>query len=123
MSHFAQIDENNIVVRVIVIEQDVIDSGLFGDKTTWIQASYNTRGGVHYGSFSQPDGGIPLRKNYPGPGYLYDPTLDAFIPPKPVESWILNNDTCLWEPPKPYPDPTYKTYYIWDESIQDWRKI
>ncbi|MFZ9610890.1 MAG: hypothetical protein ACO294_09345 [Methylococcales bacterium] len=125
MSHFAQIDENNIVIRVIVVEQDVIDSGLFGDKTKWIQASYNTRGGVHYSSTPdfQPDDGIPLRKNYPGPGYLYDPILDAFIPPKPVESWILNNDTCLWEPPKPYPDPTYEITYIWDESIQDWRKI
>lgn len=93
MSHFAQIDENNIVTRVLVIEQDVIDTGLFGDPATWIQTSYNTYGGEH------ALGGTPLRKNYAGIGFTYDVVRDAFIPPKENENWILNETTCLWEKP------------------------
>lgn len=93
MSHFAQIDENNIVTRVLVIEQDVIDTGLFGDPATWIQTSYNTYGGEH------ALGGTPLRKNYAGIGFTYDPVRDAFIPPNENEGWILNETTCLWEKP------------------------
>lgn len=93
MSHFAQIDSNNQVTQVLVIEQDVIDTGSFGPKESWIQTSYNTRGGIH------TLGGIPLRKNYAGIGYTYDAVRDAFIPPKPTsetESYILDEDTCLW---------------------------
>lgn len=93
MSHFAQIDENNIVTRVLVIEQDVIDTGLFGDPATWIQTSYNTYGGEH------ALGGTPLRKNYAGIGFTYDPVRDAFIPPNENEGWILNETTCLWGKP------------------------
>ena len=95
MSHFAQIDGNNIVTQVLVIEQDVIDTGLFGDPASWIQTSYNTNGGVH------TLGGTPLRKNYAGIGYTYNASRDAFIPPKPFASWTLNEDTCLWEAPTP----------------------
>ena len=73
MAHFAQIDENNIVTQVLVIEQEVVDTGLFGNPNTWIQTSYNTIGGVH------KLGGTPLRKNYAGIGYTYDSTRDAFI--------------------------------------------
>lgn len=87
MSHFAKV-ENGIVTQVIVAEQDVIDSGLFG--TDWVQTSYNTHGGQH------PEG-RPLRKNYAGIGYTYDSTRDAFIPPKPDGDWTLNETTCQWE--------------------------
>jgi hypothetical protein len=112
MSHFAQIDENNIVTQVIVIEQDVVDTGLFGDPASWIQTSYNTYGGVHI------QGGTPLRKNYAGIGYTYDSTRDAFIPPKPFNSWVLNEDTCLYEAPTPMPDDG--KIYTWDEATTSW---
>jgi hypothetical protein len=108
MSHFAKI-ENGIVTQVIVAEQDVIDSGLFG--TGWVQTSYNTYGGQH------PEG-RPLRKNYAGVGYAYDSTRDAFIPPKPFASWVLNEDTCLWSSPTPRPDDGKK--YTWDETTTSW---
>lgn len=115
MSHFAQIDENNIVTQVIVIEQDVVDTGLFGDPASWIQTSYNTSGGVHL------LGGTPLRKNYAGIGYTYDNTRDAFIPPKPYNSWVLNEDTCLWEAPTPMPNDG--KIYNWDEESISWVEI
>jgi hypothetical protein len=91
MSHFAQIDLNNRVINVIVAEQDFIDSGAVGDPSTWIQTSYNTQTGVHLLD------GAPLRKNYAGLGYTYDPQLDAFIPPKPGEDYVLDQDTCVWQ--------------------------
>ena len=112
MSHFAQIDGNNIVTQVIVIEQDVVDTGLFGDPNSWIQTSYNTSGGIHL------LGGTPLRKNYAGIGYTYDSTRDAFIPPKPFNSWTLNETTCLWEAPTPMPDDG--KIYSWDEETTSW---
>jgi hypothetical protein len=115
MSHFAQIDENNIVTQVIVIEQDVVDSGLFGDPNSWIQTSYNTHGGTHL------LGGTPLRKNYAGIGYTYDSTRDAFIPPKPFNSWTLNETTCLWEAPTPM--PTDGKIYTWDEATTSWVEV
>jgi hypothetical protein len=115
MSHFAQIDENNIVTQVIVIEQDVVDTGLFGDPNSWIQTSYNTSGGIHL------LGGTPLRKNYAGIGYTYDSTRDAFIPPKPYNSWTLNETTCLYEAPTPMPDDG--KMYSWDEDTLSWVEI
>lgn len=118
MSHFAQIDENDIVVQVIVVEQEVINTGLFGDPTKWIQTSYNTHGGVHYGQDGNPDGGNALRKNYAGIGYTYDRVRDAFIPPKPFDSWNLNEETCLWDSPVPYPVDGNK--YVWDEENLAW---
>ena len=108
MSHFAQI-ENGVVARVIVAEQDVIDSGIFGHG--WVQTSYNTHGNQH------PEG-RPLRKNYAGIGYTYDTTRDAFIPPQPYPSWTLNEDTCLWSAPTPM--PTDGKLYSWDEATQSW---
>jgi hypothetical protein len=90
MSHFARVTAQGIVEQVIVAEQDFIDT--LSDKTSWIQTSYNTRGGVH------TLGGTPLRKNYAGIGYTYDRVRDAFIPPKPEGDWVLNEETCLWEP-------------------------
>ena len=114
MAHFAQIDENNIVTQVLVIEQDVVDTGLFGDPNTWIQTSYNTIGGVH------KLGGTPLRKNYAGIGYTYDVTRDAFIPPKPFNSWILNEETCDFQPPTPRPADYLTKQYIWNEPTLSW---
>ena len=112
MSHFAEIDKNNMVLRVIVAEQDFIDSGAVGEPANWIQTSYNTHGGVHR------NGGEPLRKNYAGIGYSYDAIRDAFIPPRPFASWSLNEDTCLWQSPVPYPSDG-KTYF-WDEQNRNW---
>lgn len=115
MSHFAQIDENNTVIQVIVVEQDVIDTGLFGTPSSWIQTSYNTHGGQHL------LGGTPLRKNYAGIGYTYDSTRDAFIAPKPFPSWVLNEDTCQWEAPTPM--PTDDKIYNWDEEATSWVEV
>ena len=112
MSHFAKI-ENGTVTQVIVVEQDVLDTGLFGDPSLWVQTSYNTLGGVHV------LGGTPLRKNYAGVGYTYDSGRDAFIPPTPFNSWVLNEDTCLWGAPTPMPtDDTL--LYSWDEETLSW---
>lgn len=114
MSHFAKV-EDNIVTQVIVVEQDVIDTGLFGDPSSWVQTSYNTHGGVH------ANGGTPLRKNYAGIGYTYDPTRDAFIPPKPYASWVLNEETCLWDAPVAMPDDG--KFYRWDEDTLSWVEV
>ena len=118
MSHFAKVIDG-IVQQVIVAEQDFIDSGAVGDASNWVQTSYNTRGGVHYNPNSnEPDGGIALRKNYAGMGYTYDETRDAFIAPKPYPSWELNEDTCRWDSPTPYPDDGKE--YIWNEDTTSW---
>lgn len=120
MAHFAKIDSNNIVTQVVVVAdaqensgQDFLanDIGLGG---TWIQTSYNTRGGIHI------NGGTPFRKNYAGIGYTYDSVRDAFIPPKPYPSWILNDTTCCWE--SPIPHPMDGDAYTWDENTQSWIK-
>lgn len=119
MAHFAQIDENNIVVNIIKASQEFIDSGKAGDPSKWIQASYSTRAGVHYNLNSgQPTGYEGLRKNYPGVGYTYDTQRDAFIPPKQYDSWVLNENTCIWEAPIPIPDPN--KFYSWDEENIQW---
>ena len=114
MSHFAHIDENNIVDQVIVAEQNYIDS--LPDAANWIQTSYNTRAGQH------PEN-RPLRKNFAAIGYIYDPILDAFIPPKPFVSWVLNEQTCLWECPIPYPENSDNTPYVWNETLQEWTPL
>ena len=111
MSHYAKV-ENGIVTQVIVAEQDVIDSGMFG--TGWVQTSYNTRGGQH------PEG-RPLRKNYAGIGYTYDSGRDAFIPPNPFPSWSLNESTCLWDAPIPMPNDD--KMYAWDEATTSWIEV
>ena len=118
MAHFAQIDENNIVSRVLVIEQEMVDTGLWGDPATWVQTSYNTRGGVHYSSDNLPDGGIAMRKNFAGIGYTYDSIRDAFYAPQPYPSWVLNEDSCIWEAPVTYPDDG--KMYLWDETTTNW---
>jgi len=124
VSHFAKLDQNNVVIFVTVGRQE--DDGKeaelcarTGDR--YVQTSYNTRGGVHY----DPATGEPsadqlkaLRKNYAGIGYTYDEARDAFIPAKPYPSWLLNEDTCLWDPPVPYPEGD--GFYTWDEESQSW---
>jgi hypothetical protein len=115
MAHYAQIDNNNQVIQVIVAEQDFINSGAVGDPAQWIQTSYNTYGGVHR------NGGTPLRKNYAGKGYTYDSARDAFIPPRPYASWILNESTCLWDPPTPM--PTDGRNYTWNENTVSWEEV
>ena len=115
MAHFAQLDENKIVTQVLVIEQDVINTGLFGEPSSFVQTSYNTHGGVHI------LGGTPLRKNYAGIGYTYDSVRDAFISPKPYNSWVLNEDTCLWNAPVAM--PTDDKRYSWDEDTLSWVEV
>ncbi len=99
-------------MRVIVAEQDFIDSGAVGDPARWIQCSYNTRGGVHIA------GGTPLRKNYPGPGDVYDSERDAFYSTQPYPSWTLDEQQCVWIPPVPYPGDGER--YQWDEATLSW---
>ena len=119
MSHFAEINNENIVQRVIVAEQDFIDSGAVGDANNWIQTSYNTRGGVHYAPNSNtPDEGVAFRKNYAGVGYTYDESRDAFIGPKSYASWVLDEDTCQWVAPVDFPDDG--ELYIWNEETVTW---
>ena len=114
MSHFAKV-ENGVVTQVIVIEQDVLNLGHWGDPASWIQTSYNTSGGVHR------QGGTPLHKNYAGVGYTYDSGRDAFIPPQPYPSWTMSEETCLWS--APIPMPTDDKRYQWDETTTSWIKI
>jgi hypothetical protein len=118
MAHFAKV-ENGIVTEVIVAEQDFIDA--LENKDLWIQTSYNTRGGIHYetGTSNPSENGTPLRKNFAGIGFTYDKDLDAFIPPKPFNSWILNTETCLWVSPVPRPDK----YHYWSEEDLQWKPI
>jgi len=119
MSHFAQLNENNIVVQVITAGNEYELSGeeLYTTQTgkVWKRTSYNTYGGVH------TQGGIPFRKNYAGIGFTYDEVRDAFIPPKPYDSWILDESTCLWESPIPYPEDG--KVYTWSEHKQQWEEI
>lgn len=115
MAHFAQIDDNNIVVQVIVAELDFIQSGAVGDSNRWIQTSYNTFAGQHR------LGGTPLRKNYAGVGYTYDPSRDSFIPPKPYPSWQLDEDTAQWQAPVAM--PADGQLYNWNENDQTWEVI
>lgn len=113
MAHFAKV-ENGIVTQVIVIDQETLNTGLWGDPASWVQTSYNTHGGQH------PEG-RPLRKNFAGIGYSYDAQRDAFIPPKPFNSWLLDEETCLWNAPVPM--PTDGKMYRWDEETTAWVEI
>jgi hypothetical protein len=113
MAHFAKVIDG-VVTEVLVIEQDVIDTGAFGDPALWVQTSYNTYGGQH------PEG-RPLRKNYAGIGFTYDAERDAFIAPQPFASWTLNEDTCLWDAPVAQPDDG--KLYRWDEATLAWVEV
>jgi len=126
MAHFAELDENNVVVRVLVVNNDVLETkrvlttgevitedsqkgidhlnDLFPDSGTWLQTSYNSN----------------IRKNYAGKGFQYDPDLDAFIPPKVYPSWVLDTDKCIWVPPIDYPD---SGSYEWNEETEAWDEV
>jgi hypothetical protein len=116
MAHYAFINENYIVTEVIVgkDESNFDWERHYGDIRGQLckRTSYNTIGGVH------TTGGTPYRKNYAGIGYIYDPTLDAFYPPKPYNSWTLNTNSCLWEAPVAYPNDG--KLYIWNEDNIQW---
>ena len=120
MANFAQLNEKYIVTQVIVVNNETIDNlpfpesepmgvafcqSLLGPTTNWKQTSYNAS----------------FRKNYAGIGFAYDPVLDAFIPPQPYPSWLLNTTTCQWEAPVPYPNDG-KTY-VWDEATLSWVEV
>ena len=122
MAHYAFLDSNNIVTEVIVGKNEGEDGidweqhyGEFRGQTCK-RTSYNTIGGVHN------KGGTPLRKNYAGIGYAYDAGRDAFIPPKPFASWVLNETSCVWEAPTQMPTEAGK-FYRWDESTTSWVEV
>lgn len=132
MAHFAELDENNVVKRVIVISNDVLfdengveneTSGvefcknLYGQETIWKQTSYNTKGGVHL------LGGVAFRKNFAVPEGSYNETIDAFIDPKPYDSWVLEESSGIWEAPTPMPSPDSdgdQRIWVWDETNLQW---
>jgi len=125
MAHFAELDENNVVLRVVVVNDDYEADGenwcrQFFGTDNWKQTSYNTIANVHHGGDPYgPDSGIAFRKNYAGEGYTYDPTLDGFIPPKPFNSWTLDEDICCWEAPVPKPEGLH----IWNEEATSWAEV
>jgi len=121
MAHFAELDENNVVLQVIVGVDEPLDGEAIYQAETgkvWKRTSYNTQGGQHQ------FGGTPFRKNYAGIGYIYDDQRDAFISPKPYPSWVLNENTCLWQAPIPMPDTGVWSWnestLSWDESTLNW---
>lgn len=124
MAHYAYLDENSIVTMVIVGKNEDDLPGNWEEYYGAKRTSYNTRGGVYHDpNTNEPseDQSKSFRKNYAGVGYTYDSVKDAFIPPKPFNSWILNENSCLWEAPIPY--PTDNQFYIWNENDQNWQLI
>ena len=120
MAHWAEVDGDSVVVRVLVGNNADPDEGyqwlLNNLGGTWVKTSYNTSGGVH------SEGGTPLRKNYAGIGYTYDSARDAFIPPKPFASWALDEETCFWNAPTPMPVEEGKMF-TWNEETTSWDEI
>lgn len=118
MAHWAEIVDG-VVTQVLVTDNDMPNEGydwlVENLGGMWVQTSYNTHGGVH------SEGGTPLRFNFAGIGFSYDSGRDAFIPPKPYPSWVLDEETCLWVAPIPMPDDGGR--YDWDESIGDWVQV
>jgi hypothetical protein len=120
MAHFAKV-ENNKVVNVIVAELDFFEIFVDTSPGKWIQTSYNTREGIHYGSDGQPDGGIALRGNYAGIDYNYDEEADIFYPNSPFPSWTLNKTFARWEAPVAMPSDGKP--YSWNEDTLTWVEI
>jgi hypothetical protein len=136
MAHYAKISNNNIVEQVVVVnDEDILDENgneseyiasiflqsVIGLGSIWKKTSYNTKGGIHRHSVTNKpseDQSKAFRKNYAGIGYNYDEQRDAFIPPKPFPSWVLNEFSCLWE--SPTPRPTGNNFYKWNEETQSW---
>jgi hypothetical protein len=124
MASFCKIGKGNIVEKVVAVSNEIATTEqagvdflntLYKTRDVWKQTSYNTSAGEHL------LGGTPFRKNFAGIGFKYDQIRDAFIPPKPFNSWTLNEDTCLWEPPIPYPNDG--KIYNWNENNQSWNEI
>jgi hypothetical protein len=136
MAHFAKV-ENGIVTEVIVVEKEVLDTGLFGDPSLWIQTSYNTHNGVYYNPSNHytertvaDDQSKALRANYAGVGYTYDAVNDVFYKPRPkdrngvdCESWTISAPTWDWVPPVPEPKSTELVRYLWDEPTKTWMEF
>jgi len=123
MGHFAKVVDGK-VTQVIVAEPEFFQTFVDSSPGAWIQTSYNTRGGVHYQADSNTpsaDQSKALRKNYAGVGYSYDAAKDAFIPPQPFASWVLDDATCLWNAPVAM--PTDGKPYAWNEATQSWDEI
>lgn len=121
MAHYAKVVDG-IVVDLIVAEEEYFETFVDTTPGKWIQTSYNTHAGKHYDpETGEEDDGTPLRKNFAGLGYSYDVSLDAFIPAKPFPSWILNEETCLWE--SPIGEPPSDGGYDWNEETQSWDLI
>lgn len=117
MAHFAKV-LNGQVVQVIVADPEFFETFVDSSPGDWIQTSYNTHGGIHYGPDGNPDGGTALRKNFAGVGFSYDSARDAFIPPRPFPSWSLDEESCTWVSPVPHPGDGL--IYEWDEAAQAW---
>jgi hypothetical protein len=122
MGHYAKV-ENGLVTDVVVADESFISTGALGDPTSWVQTSYNTRGGIHYVPNSNPpepseDQSQALRANYAGIGYTYDSVNDVFYAPQPYPSWTIGPTDWIWQPPVPY--PTDGGTYTWDEATQSW---
>ena len=121
MSHYAKVTDGK-VTQVIVAEADFFTTFVDSSPGQWIQTSYNTRGGIHYDPVNgQPDGGVALRGNYAGIGFVYDRTNDVFYAPQPFPSWTLNQTTWTWEAPVAY--PTDGKVYRWDEDTKNWVEV
>lgn len=123
MGHFAKVVDGK-VTQVIVAEKEFFDNFVDNSPGQWLRTSYNMRGGIHYEPNSnepKADQSQALRKNYAGIGYSYDSVRDAFIPPQPYPSWVLDEFSCLWNAPKPM--PTDGKPYRWDELSLDWVEI
>lgn len=127
MAHFARV-QNGIVTQVIVAQQDVINTGHFGPVSEWIQTSYNTKGGVHYDPVTnKPDGGVALRGNFAGIGYIYDATHDVFYAPQPFPSWTISAPNWIWTAPVSMPSDAGTgippKVYAWNEATKSWDVI
>jgi len=124
MAHFAKIENNTVTQVLVVSDADAVNGQGFlantlGLSGTWIQTSYNTRGNVHYGSDGNPDGGVALRGNYAGVGYIYDSVNDVFYPPQPYSSWSIGlSSNWIWV--APVPAPVDGNNYMWNESTLSW---
>lgn len=119
MGHFAKI-QNGVVTKVIVADSDFFDSFVDDSPGQWVETSYSARAGINYGKDGKPDGGVAFRKNYAGIGYSYDSQRDAFIPPKPFASWLLDESSCTWEAPVPMPSGGA---HAWDEEAVSWKEL
>jgi len=117
MSNYAKV-VNGLVVEVIVADADFFKTFKDTSPGTWLQTSYNTRGGIHYGQNGKSDGGVALRANYAGIGYTYDAVNDVFYAPQPYPSWTISAPTWEWQSPVPY--PTDGKEYVWDEATLSW---